>query len=157
MLTKIISGGQTGADRAGLIAAKNMGIATGGWMPKGYRAHDGNHPEFSTTYNITEDTSPSYAPRTFKNVYGSDGTVRFAVNFDSAGEQCTLIAISKSQKPYFDVNIVGTTQPADLVKWIIDNNINILNVAGNSEKTAKGIEEFVVAFLTEVINQLQHT
>jgi hypothetical protein len=154
MLYKIISGGQTGADRAGLKAAKASNIETGGWMPKGFITHDGHHPEFAELYNIKEHNSDKYPPRTFTNVANSTGTVRFAIDFDSPGEKLTLTAITKTGKPHFDVNVLGDTKPDQLAKWIIDNNIEVLNVAGNSEKTAAGIEEFVFAFLMETIATL---
>jgi hypothetical protein len=154
MIAKIISGGQTGADRAGLIAAKQAGIPTGGWMPKGFKALDGYHPHFATLYNIKEHSSPAYSPRTFANVHESDGTVRFAADFSTSGEICTLNAIRKLTKIHFNVAILGTVQPIELAHWIIDNNISILNVAGNSEKTCKGIGEFVVAFLLETFTIL---
>lgn len=154
MLTKVISGGQTGADRAGLIAAKQAGLATGGWMPKGYRAMDGSHPEFAELYGVKEDSSPQYPPRTYKNAFESDGTVRFAVNFNSAGERCTLSAVERAKKAHFDVDVLDSTQPSDLAEWITENNIAVLNVAGNSEKTAPGISEFVFAFLMSTFEEL---
>jgi hypothetical protein len=150
-LEKIISGGQTGADRTGLNVAKKLGLATGGWMPKGYRALDGNHPEFAGLYNVQEHSSPTYPPRTYANVYGSDGTVRFAARWTSPGELCTLAALTKSGKPHFDVDILGITAPADLTQWLVTNKIKILNVAGNSETTCPGISEFVEAFLMEAL------
>ena len=149
MLVKVISGGQTGADRAGLIAAKAAGLQTGGWMPKGFRALDGYKTNFAAEYCIQEHTSPLYPPRTYANAAGSDGTVRFASDWDSRGEICTLKAINKAKKPYFDVNVLGGVQPAELAAWIVKNKIKTLNVAGNTERTSRGIEEFVIAFLTE--------
>ncbi len=116
MLTKVISGGQTGADRAGLIAAKAAGYATGGCMPLKFKAQDGYHPEFADLYSVTEHASSHYAPRTFKNVRDSDGTVRFAINFQSAGELLTLNAIKQYKKVWFDVHVVGDTQPHELAK-----------------------------------------
>jgi uncharacterized protein YkuJ len=156
MLEKVISGGQTGADRGGLIAAKLAGIETGGCMPKGFRALDGHHPNFAQLYGVTEHTSSSYPPRTYRNAFDSDGTVRIAVNFSSAGEICTLNAVQKAGKMSFDVDVLGSTTPAQLADWIRENTIRILNVAGNSEKTAPGIEEFTVAFLLETFAILTH-
>lgn len=155
VLTKIISGGQTGADLAGVVVAKRFGLQTGGVMPKGFRTLDGNHPEFAELFGMIEDTSPTYPPRTFKNVFAADGTVRFAANFKSGGEICTMNAIKKANKPHFDVNVLGSVQPSDLAQWIKDRQIKILNVAGNSEKTAPGIGEFVEIFLAETITLLQ--
>lgn len=152
----IFSGGQTGADRGGLKAAKEFGLATGGWMPKGFLAQDGNHPEFAELYGVQEHTSPLYPPRTFRNVFDTDGTVRFAINFQTAGERCTLQAIEKMHKLHFDVDALDSKiTPASLAAWIVDQKIEKLNVAGNSERSAPGIEEFVVAFLLETFGLLR--
>ncbi|HSQ58757.1 MAG TPA: putative molybdenum carrier protein, partial [Gemmata sp.] len=59
-LERVISGGQTGADRGALIAARAAGIATGGFMPRGFLAHDGNHPEFAELYDMRETESSRY-------------------------------------------------------------------------------------------------
>ncbi len=155
MLVKIISGGQTGADRAALIAAREAGLETGGWMPNGFLAHDGFHPNFAELYGIKEDNSPAYPPRTFKNAYEADGTVRFAANFSTPGEKLTLTAIQRSKKPHFDVDVLGTTEPKELAEWIVNKRITVLNVAGNSEKSAEGIGEFVRLFLLETFKQLK--
>ncbi len=116
-------------------------------MPHGYRTLDGNRPNYAVEYGMKEHKSPLYPPRTKQNVLDSDGTVRFAVHWNSSGELCTLNAIERAGKPHFKVEVIGSTQPSELVNWIKENNIKILNVAGNSEKTVKGIEEFVIAFL----------
>lgn len=150
---KIISGGQTGADEAGLIAAKSLGLQTGGWMPAGFRTLEGRKHEFKTIYNIQQHTSFSYAPRTFLNVKESDATVRFATNFDSSGEKCTLKAITQYDKPYFDVDINKTLEPQKIqfISWLKCNSIKTLNVAGNSEQTSPGITQTVVDFLKSVL------
>jgi hypothetical protein len=162
MLAKVISGGQTGADRAGLIAAKAAGITTGGWMPREFKALDGNHPEFAELFGIREHPSPEYPPRTHKNAAESDGTVRFARKWNSRGEICTLNAIKKAKKKYFDIDVpegsqpddlvgwlheTGGKQPAALVAWLRENKIRTLNVAGNTEKDCPGIGHFVEKFL----------
>lgn len=154
MLEKVISGAQTGADRAGLRAAKAAGLKTGGYMPLGYIALDGNLPEFESMYNIKQHTSPKYPPRTYANVRESDATVRFAAKFDSPGEVCTMNAILKYKKPYFDVNVRQENDPYILVKWLKENNVSVLNVAGNTEKTSPGIEKYVFEYLTEVFKSI---
>jgi hypothetical protein len=150
---KIISGGQTGADEAGLIAARLSGLQTGGWMPKGFRTLDGRKPEFKEMYKMQEHSSYYYTPRTFQNAKESDGTVRFATNFNSAGEICTLKAINQYHKPYFDVdfNEALTQQVIDFRSWLKCNVIKILNVAGNSEKSSPGIKQKVINFLREAL------
>lgn len=154
MLTKVISGGQTGADRAGLKAAAAAGLETGGWMPKGFIALDGNHPEFAGMYKIVEHDSDKYPPRTALNVRESDGTIVFASRFQSAGEIFTAKVIRNYKKPSLAIDVrQGITTPEDAYKWIINNNIKVLNVAGNSERNSPGIEEFVLSFLTEVFSR----
>jgi len=164
MLDKIISGAQNGADIAGLIVAKEKGIVTGGTMPKGWRTLDGPRPEYAELYGITEHTSSSYVPRTFQNVKDADATIRFAWNIESSGEKCTLKAITQYSKPYFDVYILDTTKfvaaspkehPIEVAKWLYAHKIKVLNVAGNSEKTAPGIEVFVRRFVGVLIDEIR--
>jgi len=78
---KVISGGQTGADFAGLMAAKNCGIPTGGTAPKGYRicnpdGSDGENPDLKQ-FGLIEHESLEYKPRAIKNVQDSDETIWF--------------------------------------------------------------------------------
>src|SRR4051794_16636688 len=93
--TKVISGGQAGADQAGLAAAAHYGIPTGGWMPRGFLVRDGvedvSRPDLAARFGLRENTlSADYADRTELNVRDSDGTIRFAANWVSPGERCTL-------------------------------------------------------------------
>jgi hypothetical protein len=148
MLEKVISGCQSGADLAGVTSAKRNGKQTGGWMPKGYRNQFGYFPEYQEMFNVVEHESPDYPPRTEFNVANSDGTIRFAVRWSSAGERLTLRLIKKHKKPHLDVTRKIT--PEDVVAWIEQNNIRVLNVAGNSERTAPGIGQIVESFLDKV-------
>lgn len=150
-VTKIISGGQTGADRGALRIAKELGIETGGYMPKYFLALDGKHPEFADLYNMKEHASIAYPPRTATNVRDSDGTVRFAGNFNSPGTMLTLKMIKKYGKPYYDIDINNPGSVLDFRKWLNDNNIKVLNVAGNSELSSPGIEDFVVGYLRDAL------
>ncbi len=154
MLTTVISGGQTGADRAGLKAAVIAGLCTGGWMPKSFKAQDGFHPEFADQYNMRETESCRYPPRTALNIKESNGTIQFASDFNSPGEVLTSKMVRQYHKPNILVDINGCITPVDVADWIINNNIKILNVAGNSERTSPGIEKYVVSFLTEVFTIL---
>ena len=78
MITKIISGGQTGADRGGLDAAMHCDWPHGGWCPKGRKAEDGVIP---VEYHLTEMLTSAYLPRTQANVIDSDATVIPALSF----------------------------------------------------------------------------
>lgn len=154
-LERVISGGQTGADRAALAATRAANIATGGWMPKGFRALDGNHPEFAALYGTKEHESERYPPRTALNAKESDATIRFATDWNSPGELLTRKMCDRYGKPHFDVTPGGGTTPADVVAWLVANNVRVLNVTGNTERTSPGIEAFVTAFLAEVFRLLR--
>jgi len=90
LITIVNSGFQTGADIAGIRAAHKLGIATAGWMPFGWRTQDGPKPEYDAMYGAKQHESHDYPPRTENNVKMADATLRFASNFDSPGEKCTL-------------------------------------------------------------------
>lgn len=151
---KIISGGQTGADRAGLDAALAVGLETGGWMPKGFLAQDGLHPEFAEKYGIREHTSSQYPPRTACNVKDADATIRIATDWGSPGEKLTLKFIRQYDKLSYDISPNGQKTPADLVIWLQVNRIKMLNIAGNSERTSPGIYKFAFGFLATAFMNL---
>jgi hypothetical protein len=161
MLIKIISGGQNGVDIAAVRAAKASGLEYGGTMPAGWRTLAGPRPHYATEYSMTEHKSAAYPPRTYQNVSDADGTLRIAVDLDSTGEKCTLKAIVAYGKPHFDVHvgdvskfeIVEAYHPKTVAAWIVENGIRILNVAGNSEKTAPGIEVFAERYVKAVIRE----
>lgn len=153
-LERVISGGQTGADRGGLIAAKAAGLRTGGWMPKGFLAHDGLRPELADLYGVQEHDSPKYPPRTALNVKESDATIRFATDWKSPGEVLTLKLLERYGRPHFAVTPGGSETPAAAAAWLARHAPRVLNVAGNSERTSPGIEAFVTAFLADVFAQL---
>jgi hypothetical protein len=170
ILEKVISGGQTGADQAGLRAAKAFGIPTGGWMPLGFTTLAGPRPEFYDLYGMREFNCAGYAPRTWANVRDSDGTLRFACNFSSSGEMCTLKAINYHRKPYQNIRVPMTKhglvdlstealdalegQIRDIATWM--QGIHVLNVAGNSDRTCCGIGAFVESYLTRLFNFLKN-
>jgi hypothetical protein len=83
------------------------------------------------------------------NVKESDGTIRFATDFQSAGEVCTLKAIKQYDKPYIDINLNGNymDKVKEFCSWLKCYSIKTLNVAGNSENTSPGITIKVVDFL----------
>jgi hypothetical protein len=154
-LERVISGGQTGADRAALVAARAAGIATGGWMPRGFRAHDGFHPEFAELFGMKEHTSKRYPPRTALNVKESDATIRFATNWSSPGEVLTMRLCERYGRPHLAVTPGGSTTPTEVVEWLVGNNVRVLNVAGNAEITSPGIGARVTEFLGEVFQLLR--
>lgn len=150
MLERVISGGQTGADRAALVAAKAAGLATGGWMPKGFLAQDGCHPEFAELYGLREHASDRYPPRTALNVKESDATLRFATEWDSPGEVLTLELCLRMKRPHLAVTPDGGLSPDEVAAWLTATGVRVLNVAGNAERTSPGIGAFVEGFLAEL-------
>ena len=149
MIEKVISGFQSGADLGGIIAAYNLGIETGGYIPKGFLTEYGFRPQLKI-FGAIEHSSDKYPPRTFENVKNSDATIRFASNFNSGGEKCTLKAIKQYNKFYIDVDKNNPIDHSVVSDWIFRNNIKILNVAGNRETTSPGIFVFTKHYLTKV-------
>jgi hypothetical protein len=102
-----------------------------------------------------ETESDKYPQRTFANVRDSDGTIRFCKFFLTRGEICTLNALEKYRKPFFDVSLIFQPERQDVVKWLVEGNIHILNVAGNKESIAKGIEVYTRDFLIDIFDELK--
>jgi hypothetical protein len=101
---KIVSGGQTGADRAGLDWAIKNGISHGGWCPKGRRSKDGTIP---SQYQLQETTSANYLQRTEWNVRDSDGTVIISIGEHlTGGSLKTLEFAIKHRKPHLHLSAV---------------------------------------------------
>ena len=154
-LLRVISGGQCGVDVAALRAAKSCGLRTGGMMPRGFRTLLGFKPEYRQMFDMLEHPSSAYLPRTESNVVAGDATLRLAANFESAGEKATWAAIVKHRKPHMDVMLSPDGQvrlspdrfPDAVANWIREKKIVTLNVAGNSEWTAPGIEKFAEIYL----------
>jgi hypothetical protein len=162
ILKKIISGMQTGADIAGVKAAKLCGLETGGWIPKGFITEDGKRPEYKELYGAQEHFSTWYNPRTYDNARDSDGTISYAVSFASPGQQCTTKACRFHSKPLLKVlltegSLEAKITPQEIVDWINKNNIQVLNVAGNRNSVCPGIEEAVIKHLKQTIEILQES
>lgn len=160
-VVKVISGGQTGADMGGLRAGKALKLRTGGWVPRGCKTQAGPNPRLVHVYGCDEHASDKYPPRTFANVRDSDATIRFAKDFGSPGELCTLKAIRQYHKPHLDVAVtelapyvLGISEAImPIRRWLYRYEIRVLNVAGNSERTCPGIELLVKNFLVAVLRE----
>lgn len=128
---KIVSGGQTGADRAALDFAIEKGIEYGGWVPKGRLAEDGVIP---ARYSTLRETSTSrYPERTRKNVEDSDGTLIVSHGELTGGSMLTHTIAGSINRPclHLDLEAAPITTAADeLRKWTTRNDVRILNVAG---------------------------
>ena len=142
-VARIVSGGQTGADRGGLDAALALGIEHGGWCPAGRVAEDGQVPR---VYALRETTSAEYAERTKANVRDSDGTVVFTRGAATGGSALTLRMARRIGKPVLHVDLakLDVEAAAERVRgWCVERSIAVLNVAGSRESKAPGIGDEV--------------
>ena len=139
MLKKVVSGGQTGVDRAGLDAAMDAGIPVGGYCPKGRKAEDGTIPDH---YPLTEMDTSSYTARKEKNVVESDGTLILNKGKLTSGTRKTYVFAVKHLKPCLIVQLDAEMmkEHSDVIRWIQEQQIGILNIAGSREsKFPEGI------------------
>jgi hypothetical protein len=126
----IVSGGQTGADRAAFDVAMELGIEHGGWVPKGRAAEDGPIPG---RYRVTETESRAYDERTKLNVRDSDGTLIISRGPLTEGTALTRDHAQVLGKPVLVIDISGTSvddAARKIRQWIDRSNIKTLNVAG---------------------------
>jgi hypothetical protein len=127
---KIISGGQTGVDRAALDAALRNGIESGGWCPTGRLDEFGRIPD---RYPVKELENGGSTERTLQNVKDSDGTVIIYPGKLSGGTEQTLHFCVEQRRPHelIDASNVSTEKAAQLIAdFVCENNIDVLNVAG---------------------------
>ena len=146
---KIISGGQTGVDRAALDAALQNNVNCGGWCPASRKAEDGVIP---VHYPLSELENASYRKRTQQNVIDSDGTVIIYFDTPSGGTEQTLLFCLKHKKPYLliDATELSPTRAVDRIgKFVTNHNIKLLNIAG---PRASG-EPLAYAYTLETMTQ----
>lgn len=161
LLEQVISGGQTGADEAGLRAAKVLGYQTGGMMPRGWKTEAGPRPEFRELYNMVESRFEGYEHRTRHNVRVADGTVIFARTDSSGwirehGSNLTETTCRACHKPclVIDFDWWGNADALHLIRgWIRAHKIRLLNGAGNRESVRPGIGAAVESFLVEALQR----
>jgi hypothetical protein len=148
MLEKIISGGQTGVDRAALDMARELGIPCGGWCPKERRAEDGKIPDW---YPLQEASSSDYAVRTQLNVEDSDGTLILSWGPPMGGTALTLKLAKRLKKPCLMIDLTQGGEPFKVWEWMETHQIRILNVAGPREGEAPGIYTRAVGFMLQIM------
>ena len=139
MIEKIVSGGQTGADRGGLDAAIELDVPHGGWIPKGRKTEDGGLPE---KYHLKEMPTGSYAARTEQNVIDSDGTLIVSHGKLNGGSAMTRQLAKKHNRPWMHVDLDKTNSfkaAMDVTSWVMENRVKVLNVAGPKASKDPGI------------------
>ena len=131
MIEKIVSGGQTGADRAGLDVALELGLAIGGWIPRGRRAEAGEVPRRYA--GLREAESNSYAERTELNVRDSDATLVLAFGAPTGGSAITVQAAGAQGRPCLVVDLERDSVEEAIARvrhWLAETRPRVLNVAG---------------------------
>jgi len=155
MKLKIISGGQTGVDRAALDWALANGVPHGGWCPRGRRAEDGVIPR---RYRLRETWSGAYAVRTRKNVEEADATVVFTATGDLRGGTRWTVEIARQLgKPWLwlaDSELEIAEAAVKLTEFIEAKEVGILNVAGPRGSEQPAAARFARAVLEDAWNLL---
>ena len=151
-LRKIVSGGQTGVDRAALDAARASGLETGGWCPKGRRAEDGAIP---AAYSLDETETAEYEDRTRLNVRDSDATLIITRGPLAGGALKTAAEARKLGRPHRVADLDQAPDARVSARWIGETGARVLNVAGPRESEAPGIYDAAQAFLTAVLDLIR--
>jgi hypothetical protein len=152
----ILSGGQTGADRAALDFAIEYGLAHGGWCPRGRRAEDG---PIDQRYQLTETPSHRYDQRTRWNVRDSDATVVFTVSSDATGGTALTLAVARRLgKPYLHLSgetalAVGQDSAEDLLAFLATHHVSRLNIAGPRASQEPLVAAFVRGVLVAALDR----
>jgi hypothetical protein len=151
LLSKIISGGQTGVDRAALDVALEWGIPAGGYRPKGRRAEDG---PLDLRYPLQEVSSPNYPVRTERNVLEADATLIISEGPLEGGVALTLKLARKYKKPHLMIDFSQTQDISPIIRWLKSNPIKILNIAGPREGNSPGIYQKASLLLRKLFEEL---
>jgi len=150
LVEKIVSGGQTGVDRAALDVALRLGVPCGGWCPAGRLAEDGR---ISAAYPLEETPTGEYAERTEWNVRDSDGTLILARGELVGGTALTIVYAKQYGKPYCVVDFESALSVGEVAEWIRRHAIRILNVAGPRTSAVPTIYRDAATFLETLLSQ----
>jgi len=150
MIAKIVSGGQTGVDRAALDVALERGVPCGGWCPRGRRAEDGPLPE---RYPLHETPREEYAQRTEWNVRDSDGTLVLTRGEPTGGTALTVELAERLGKPCLVVDLNRPVEAAQVFNWVQTKSIGVLNVAGPRENSCPGVYLQAADLLRQLLAQ----
>jgi hypothetical protein len=135
-LKRLVTGGQTGTDRACLDFALKHFFAVSGWCPKGRNAEDG---PIASHYPLQETPTDAYEQRTEWNARDSDGTLIFAELPLVGGTLFTQECAEKYGRPFFIQSLKSPLRHEELKEWIRAFRISVLNVAGPRESHNPGV------------------
>lgn len=148
----VVSGGQSGVDRAALDAALSLEIPVGGWCPKGRWAEDGPLPG---RYPLRETESPDPDVRTAANVRDSDATLVVIAAISDAGTDRTVEAAQRAAKPFLIVDLANERNAlAEALAWLDVVQPRVLNIAGPRESSAPGIYARAAPLLLDVLRHV---
>lgn len=150
MITKVVSGGQTGIDRAALDVARKLEIPHGGWCPKGRLAEDG---PLSEDYSLKETPSAEYTQRTEWNVRDSDGTLIITGGIPTGGTAYTIRKAKDLNKPCLILDLNKAILLQDIKDWIQRHDITVLNIAGPRESQKPGIYNTGLQLITSILKE----
>ena len=155
MLERVVSGGQTGVDRAALDVAMAAGLACGGWCPGGRRAEDGSIP---SRYPLRETPGAAYPERTARNVRESDATLVLTLGKPRGGTALTVGLARDAAKPLLVVDLgAGLPGTAEVCAWLEREAVRTLNIAGPRESEHPGIHAQASRFLRVILNEVPGT
>ena len=147
-VAKIVSGGQTGVDRAALDVALELGLPCGGWVPRGRQAEDGRIPPI---YPMRETESRGYATRTRLNVRDSDATLILSRGEPTGGTALTVDCALSLGRPHLVVDLAGEVDLPAVRAWLALHDVRVLNVAGSRESAPPGIYQAAVDVLKNLL------
>ncbi|MFA0960501.1 YpsA SLOG family protein [Roseivirga sp. BDSF3-8] len=164
MLQKIVSGGQTGVDMAALVAAWEVGLQTGGWVPADFKNEEGTIQQ-GLGLNPTPEDRSTYArdlPRSLRtewNVRDSDATLIIRLDSEEGTDNCkgtlfTEKAAAIYARPSLAILLPDQQQTVDVLTWLDIHDVRILNVAGPSEGAQPGIQQAAYDFLQKLFNEV---
>jgi hypothetical protein len=146
MPLKVVSGGQTGVDRAALDVARRLGLPHGGWCPRGRRSEDGLIPD---VYALQETPESRYEQRTEWNVRDAEATLLLYRHELGGGTAFTFQCVRSLGRSHALVDLALGPDPLALTEWILA--FRVLNVAGPRESRSPGIYDEAYRYLLDLL------
>ena len=152
-IAKIISGGQTGVDRAALDVALSRKMGCGGWCPEGRHADDG---PISEKYPLIETARTDHTVRTENNVKFSDGTLLFYRERFEGGTAYAKEMAEHLNKPVLVIDVSNPPDAQIFKSWINDNKIRVIHIGGQRECSSPGIYARARLLIENYLDHLAH-